>query len=228
MGALAATAPTVAVPLALSDSPTSQALSQILLNLVGQAAGIEWQIQSVPFARSVLLAETGQALAYGLSRNAERERTLEFSEPIYRQQAWMIVRKNHGLVYRSLADLQGRSICMGRSVSFGDEFDAAKGKLFRVESVGGGPVARVRMLMAERCDVALTTHRSKTPGPVDRALRKAIGEELAFEVLPKPMLEEGVHFAVQRGHPLAQWLPRINAAMAQQRKAIVDWVASDL
>lgn len=219
--------PWLQVPVAVSESSRRPFVKQ-MLQLIGQAARFEWQIHSVPWARVLLMAERGQALAFGVSRSASREQLFEFSTPIFNNHVWMVVRRDQTLSYRHLDDLQGRTLCVTRGISYGSAFEAAQGKRFRVELVDGDLGARARMLLAGRCDVMLTSHRSPQPWAVERALRQASGHTAGIAVLPTPMQVDPVHFMAARAHPLAKLLPSLNAAMRAQSSAIQALVNSEI
>lgn len=224
----AAKVPPTVVPVAINENSV-RAFVVRLLRLLGQAAGIEWKVEPVPFARALALAERGQALAFGVSRTAQREALFEFSEPLFHNHVWMVARREQGLDYRTLDDLRNRTLCLTRGFSYGTAFDAARAAgLFRVEQSDADLAGRARMLLADRCDLVLGSHRSPNPWLFERRLRESSGLAAALAVLPTPMLVEPVHLAVARGHPLAALLPRINAALAQQRPAIQALVDSDL
>jgi len=215
------------VPIVVAEA-SSRPFVRRALDVIGAAARIEWQVQVVPWARALLMAERGEALAFGVSRTRAREQTLAFSEPVFNNHAWMVVRRDQSLDYRSLDDLKGRVLCASRGASFGTEFEAAKGRVFQLEPVDGALSAHVRMLMAGRCDVMLMTHRSARPWLVERRLRELSGYSAALAVLPTPMLVDPVHFAVSREHAWASVLPRLNLAMRQQAMAMQSLIDSDL
>ncbi len=216
------------IPIAVSESSRRPFVAE-MLKLIGQAAGIEWQVQPVPWARLLLLAERGQALAFGVSRSASRELLFEFSQPVFDNHVWMVVRRDRQLNYRSLADLSGRTLCVTRGISYGSAFeDAKQAALFRVEQVDGDLAARTRMLVAGRCDLMLTSHRNPQPWAVEKVLRQESGYSSGIAVLPTPMQVDPVHFVAARGHQFAQVLPRLNAAMRKQAEPIRALINSDI
>jgi polar amino acid transport system substrate-binding protein len=217
----------VLVPVAVNEGSRRPFIAE-MLRLIGAAANIEWQVNMVPWTRALLMAERGQVMVFGASRTPSRELLFEFSEPAFNNHVWMVVRRDQGLEFRSLNDLQGRVLCLARGISYGPAFDAAKGVLFRVEFSDGDLTTRVRMLMAGRCDVMLNSHRSSQPWLIERRLREESGHSAALMVLPTPMQVDPVHFMAARGHALAQLMPRLNAAMRQQARAIQDLLNSDL
>lgn len=218
--------PRLRVPVVIGEN-SSRPFVLPLLQLIGEAAGIEWQIQQAPWARALVLAERGQAIAFGMSRTRAREEVFSFSAPVFVNHVWMLVRRDQALNFRNVEDLRDRTVCISRGVSYGDSFDAGKGKLFKVEYVDGDLGARLRMLVAGRCDMTLGSHRSPDPWLMERRAREFSGLSASLAVLPVPLTVESVHFGVGRGQALAELLPRINKAL-QQRAGIRALVDSDL
>lgn len=200
-----------------------------LLELIGQAAHIEWQPQYLPFARQVLMAERGQSLAFGLSRSEQREAVLEFSDALFANHAWIVVRRDKVFNYRSVEDLRGRVVCLPRGMLMGAELEAARGSVIQVKQTDGDMAARVRMLVAGRCDILLASYRSARPESLARMLGLPPGGAAELSYLPRPAEVSPVYLAAARGSDLAaRALPRINAALRQQAKAIEALVNSDL
>lgn len=215
------------VPIAINESSRRPFVKQ-MLRLIGDAAQIDWQIQPLPWARAMLSAERGQMMVFGVSRTPAREQLLAFSEPVFDNHVWMVTRRDQALDYRQLSDLSGRTLCISRGISYGPSFEAARGSLFKVELSNGDMNARVRMLMAGRCDVMLSSHRSAQPWIFERLLREQSGYSAALMVLPRPMQVDPIHFAVARDHSLSRLLPRLNGAMRLQSKAIQALINSEL
>ncbi len=215
------------VPLAVSDHVNRDFVLP-LLNLLAQAAGWRWDLQFAPMARVLALLERGDCLAFGLGRTPAREGLLAFSDPLFSSRVWPVVRRGRALQVRSLADLQGRTVCLSRAASYGPQVDAAKGRDFRVEYADGDPRSRLRMLLADRCDVALMTHRSADPAALERRLREDGGLPLQVEIGPVPLVSEPVHIAGALGSPWLRVLPALNAALRRQQPAIQGLVDSSL
>lgn len=217
----------VRVPVVIGEN-SARPFIEALLSRIGRAAGIEWQLEVAPWPRALLMAERGQALAFGMARTAERDSVFSFSGPVFNNHVWMLVRRDQWLEFRSLDDLRDRTVCIARKTSYGGSFDAAKGRQFKVEHVDGDLGARLRMLIAGRCDLTLGSHRSRDPWLIERRARQLSGLGAAIAVLPAPMSVEPVHFGVGIGTPLAALLPRITVAVQRERAAIGALVESDL
>lgn len=207
------------VPLVLGANLTP-AFNQKLMKLIAEAGGFEWQIQTVPWARALQLAERGQAVVFGAARNAQREALMDFSEPVYVNNVWLVARREQRLSFAKLEDLRGRKICVRRGTSYGDAFDAAKGSLFQVEQVDGDLHGRVRMLLNGRCEIVPGSHRSSNRVSFERRLQEGGSPLAQVEVLPVPLSTESIHFAVAKDQPLSAQISRINGAIRAQRQAI--------
>lgn len=199
-----------------------------LLELLAQGAGLQWELMPVPFPRVLAMVERGQALGFGLGRTPAREEQLAFSAPLFASRVWPVSRRDLGLVVRTVSDLQGLRVCMSRNASYGAALDAAKGKVFQPEYSDGDVTARLRMLMAGRCELVLNSHRSADAWLLERRLRAAGGYSSAIVVGPTPLAGEPVHIAAAKGSDWAGWLPRIDAALAARREQLRALVDSEL
>lgn len=207
------------VPLALSEHVNRNFVLP-LLGLLAQSAGWEWDLQYVPMARVVAGAEQGDCLAFGLGRTPAREARLAYTDPLFSSRVWPVWRRDRPMRVREPADLNGLTVCMHRGTSYGAQIDAAKGRDFRVEHGSGDPTSRLRMLLAGRCDVALTIHRSSGPAPMERRLREAGKIYAPLEVGTVPLLTETIHIACAQGSPWMRYLPLINETLRRQQPAI--------
>jgi|GEM_PF-652223 len=208
------------VPLVLMDGADPR-LTGPLMRLIADAADLEWQIQSVPFARMMLMAERGQALAFGIAKTAEREHRFVFSETVLKSYTWLVVRREHPFPFKQVEDLRERHVCVPNGVSLGRDFDAAKGTLFAPEQVGGPLSNGFAMLRAGRCDaLPFTSHLGPGHQEIQDALRKGIAAGADVAVLPTPLSVSGVRFSAGRDQPLAALLPRIDAAVRRLKPQI--------
>ena len=207
------------VPLALSEH-VNRSFVLPLLGLLAQSAGWEWDLQFAPMARVLALAEHGDCLAFGLGRTPARQALLAFSDTLFSSRIWPVWRRDRPLQIRDQADLHGLTVCLNRGTSYGAQIDAAKGRDFRVEYGGGDPRSRLRMLLADRCDVALMTHRSSDPALLERRLREAGAMAARLQVGEVPLLSETIHIACAQGSSWGRYLPLINETLRRQQPAI--------
>ncbi|MDC8772663.1 substrate-binding periplasmic protein [Roseateles albus] len=188
-----------------------------LVRLIGEAAGIEWQIKYVPFARMLQTVKGGQALALGVSKSPEREQSLAFSDSVTSGYVWLVTRRNNVFAYRAPDDLRGHAMCTGLGMTLGAEFERLRAEGLRVERFSGRLSQGLAMLSADRCDVLVVTSHLEAER-LERALQKH--ENADVVVMRTPLTNKALNFSVCQGHALAMLLPRINSAIDQQRNAI--------
>ena len=214
------------LPLAIGDgSPREFVLP--LLQLVAEGGDFDWDLHFLPWARLLAQAGRGDMLAFGLSRNERRERQLLFSEAVFTNHVWLVVRAGEPAVFAGLESLRGRTLCLTRGVSYGAAFDAAhEQQLFRSQQVSLDLSGRLRMLAARRCDALPTSHRSPDPAVLERRLRERGAAEGSIVVQRPPMHQESIHFVAARGHgQLAAALSLVDAGLRARRPAIQALVA---
>lgn len=197
-----------------------------LLRLIAEAAGLQWQLQLLPWPRALLGAELGQHLTFGLSRNPARDKVFAYSQPVFVSRGWLVVPKARPIVFERLEDLRGLTLCVSRGATYGAAFEDARRRLFRVEHGGNDLEGRARMLVAGRCDAMLATHRGSAAA-LERRLRP-LRDGAQLQVLPRPLVEEGILFAAAKGSEPALLLPRLDEAIQRSRAAIQALVDSDL
>lgn len=208
------------VPLAVMEG-ASKPLIEPLMALLARAAAIEWEIQAVPLARMLSMAERGEVLAFGIARTPERERNFVFSDAVLTSYGWLASRQSEDADIKSLDELRGTSVCVMRGATFGSEFDQASTGAFRKEVYGSSLDQGMAMLRAGRCRyLALSSHRGPDPARLRAELRASSGENLSLSALPPPLSARTVQFAAQREQAIAAVLPRLNAAIRQESAAI--------
>jgi len=75
-----------------------------LLRLIADGGDFGWSLRFVPWARLLALSGQGEALAFGLSRNDERERIYAFSEPVFTNHVWIVVRAGEPAAFGGLEE----------------------------------------------------------------------------------------------------------------------------
>ncbi|WP_431264876.1 substrate-binding periplasmic protein [Roseateles chitinivorans] len=198
-----------------------------LLKQIAEAAGLQWELLFLPWPRALLGAQLGQHLVFGLSRNPARDKLFAYSQPVFVSRGWLVVPKAKPIRFDRLEDLRGHALCVPRGSTYGPAFEEARRQqLFRVENGGNDLGGRARMLAIGRCDAMLATHRGSAAA-LERRLR-ALRTGVPFQVLPKPVVEEGILFAAAKGSEAAALLPRLDEAVARSRAAIQALVDSAL
>lgn len=212
------------IRLAISDQ-THKPFVLPLLELIADTAGLRWELLELPWSRALLGAELGQHLVFGLSRNPARDKIFRYSQPVFMSRGWLVVSKARPFKFERIEDLRGRTLCVSRGATYGPVFEDARQRLFRVEPGGNDLAGRARMLAAGRCDAMLATHRGSALALERRLRTLRDGDQL--QVLPKPLVEEGILFAAARDSEPAALLPRLDDAIQRARAAIQALVDSD-
>jgi ABC-type amino acid transport substrate-binding protein len=200
-----------------------------LLDAVERELGIVFELRMYPWARAERYALEGAGLIYGLPKTADRLRTLRYSEPASDRNLWLVTRSDATFDFNTLEDLRGKSVGIVRGYSYGEEFDRARGKLFRTDEDISSRGTRLTRLMLKRVDAVLL-YQPSTQGPKDIEAEinafmaprlPAIGAaaNAGYRVLPKPLATDThQYFAIARARDDGI-ITRINAALAriQQR-----------
>jgi len=197
-----------------------------LLRLIAEAANLQWELQLLPWPRALLGAELGRHLTFGLSRSPARDKVFAYSQAAFVSRGWLVVPKVRPIAFERLEDLRGLTLCVSRGATYGAAFEEARQRLFRVEHGGNDLGGRARMLVAGRCDAMLATHRGSAAA-LERRLR-ALRDGAQLQVLPRPLVEEGILFAAAKDSEPAALLPRLDEAIQRSRGAIQALVDSDL
>lgn len=179
-----------------------------VLNSLEKELDVQFQLQIYPWNRAVKLANDDGGLIFGMSLTPEREAIFSFSEPILFQNLWLVTCTDREFPFESLADLKGKVIGVVRGSRYGGEFDQQKNRLFKIDDDIDASSARLKKLLNHRID-ALTF-----ASPINNAkeVEKLINEidlhehkdslksgEKRFSVLPVPVLQDGLRFAILRG-----------------------------
>lgn len=144
-------------------------------------------IKLAPWSRAYKSAVDGEGGIVGISKTAERELVFDYSEPLYTDTVVIVVLAGKAFDFKSIADLHGKTIGIGRRGSYGDEFDnALKAGLFRLEE-DSGPANRLRKLLAGRMDGGLFNGGAAGFQQVLQEDRELQAQRDKFEVLPVPL-----------------------------------------
>ncbi len=202
-------------PQALPDSLTR------LLRFVGQRAGLEFEIVSLPWPRALSQTRNGDGMVFGISKTVQRLKEFDYSPPVWVAPIWAITYGPKPVPLHSQADLRGKTVSIRRGVSHGIEFERGRNTLFKVEEDPSSQVIRFRKLAAQRSDVLLLTLRQFNHAEqVRRHVRQVVipglhAPELKpamFHVANQPLFYDTVHFAVGKGKYPTQ-LAKLNRAL---------------
>lgn len=207
------------IPLALSEAVDPQFVTP-LLRLIEQPARIRWTLVPVPFSRLLMMVEQGEAMGFGVSPTEARAARWRFSTQVFRGAVWAISRRGQAVQARRPEDLRGLTVCSSRQASYGADLDDVARRPFETEYVAGDLAQRLRTFQAGRCDVLLVTSRNASAATMRARLRAAGADAQALIIGERPLVEEGVHFAVAKDSRFVDVMPRLDAAIEARRLRI--------
>ncbi len=201
------------VPLFVGTGPPSDQTPEMLA-LVGARAGLAWDYRPTPWLRAQKLTAAGDGVMFGLTRTPQRDKVLRFSQPVWTNHTWAIVRDGEQGRIHHYRDLNGQVVCWTRGSSYGELFThAGLGQMDARES--SDDEGALRMAAAGRCLAALLTLESSR---ADQALRHPALAGLAkrgLALVPVPLAATPLHFATGREGRWAWAIDRINRVVSQ-------------
>jgi ABC-type amino acid transport substrate-binding protein len=208
--------------------PLSEAKRKLLAGLEREL-GVSFAIHMYPWARAERHALSGEGLIFGLPKSAARLRQLRYSDVASYNNLWLVTRSDATFPYKDITDLRGKVVGAVRGYSYGEAFDKARGKVFRVDEDIASRGTRLTRLMLKRVDVVLLFQPSgQNASDVEADVNNYMAPRLSglgaaanarYSVLPTPMAtDSGVYFAIARDRDDGI-IARINVALArlQQR-----------
>ena len=223
------------IPLLIGDTLDEQgkprplsAVKRKLLDALERELGVVFELRMYPWARAERNALNGAGLVFGLPKNADRLRVLRYSDVALHNNVWLVTRSDATFPFHTLDDLRGKTVGTVRGYSYGDDFDRARGKLFRTEDDIPSRGTRLTRLMLKRVDVVLLLQPStQSAKEVEAEVRDFMAARLqsigaaanaGYSVLPKPMTaDSGMFFAIARDRDDGI-INRINTALARIRQ----------
>lgn len=223
------------IPLLIGDTLDEQgkprplsAVKRKLLDALERELGVVFELRMYPWARAERNALNGAGLVFGLPKNADRLRVLRYSDVALHNNVWLVTRSDATFPFHTLDDLRGKTVGTVRGYSYGDDFDRARGKLFRTEDDIPSRGTRLTRLMLRRVDVVLLLQPStQSAKEVEAEVRDFMAARLqsigaaanaGYSVLPKPMTaDSGMFFAIARDRDDGI-INRINTALARIRQ----------
>jgi ABC-type amino acid transport substrate-binding protein len=232
---LHATAAPPVVPLLMGDTLDENGkprpmpeVKRKMLAAVERELGVSFEPRTYPWARAERYALDGVGLVYGLPKTAERLRALRYSEAATHNSLWLVTRSDATFPFNSLQDLRGKTVGTVRGYHYGDDFERARGKLFRTDDDISSRGTRLTRLMLRRVDVVLLFQPDGLSAKdLEADIRAFMAPRLpsigvaanaGFSVLPKPLsTDSGQFFAIVRDKDDGI-IDRINAALARIRQ----------
>ena len=199
-------------PLAWVENDTPKGIYLDILHQIEERTGLAFEIRLMPWKRAYMQALDKQGGIFGLSKNTERLRIFDYSEMMYVDEMRLVVLKGNEFEYRTVDDLEGKTIGVTRGASYGDVFDKASKTIF-TPSVDANPVCRLRMLLAGRIDAALI-------GPGEASVRHVIEQDRElrmnrnrFVVLETPFNRDANFIGFNKALDRTGTLAEINQAL---------------
>lgn len=184
-------------------------LALALLSEIGRRAGFQVRLDLFPMKR--VLLDLAQGLHDGvtvISRNAERDALLVFSEPLFQKLGYVYFRLGERRDWQQYADLKGLRVGVTRGHNLGDEVDRAIQAEGLAVDVGGSDEQNFIKLIAGRVDAVFANHWSAL-----FLLRQPRFKGL-IERAHKPFFVKDYHLGLARHSATAQaLLPAINQAI---------------
>lgn len=185
-------------------------LIDILKYIAERLPNHQFTIQLAPWSRAYKSAVEGAGGIIGISKTTQREALFDYSDPVYTDSVVMVVLAGKAFDFKSIADLNGKTIGIGRRGSYGDDFDGAtKAGLFRLEE-DNGPANRLRKLLAGRMDVGLFNGGAAGFQQVLEGDPELYAQQKKFEVLPVPLKIDPNYLAFSKGLHQQNLLNEVN------------------
>lgn len=188
--------------------------------------GLKFAPVILPWKRAQAETLRGAGIIYGFSRSVERLQKYDFSESVISEGVWAITYGHPKPALKTVEDLRGKVVGIGRGFSHGLEFDQARDRIFTVQEDSASTAARFKKLLAGRSDLMLWPVRQyDTSRDVENYINQAvIGDthdaELMhqhFDVSDRPLFFDTVHFAAAKGQ-YQEVLRKIDVAILRGRK----------
>ncbi|MFZ6747042.1 substrate-binding periplasmic protein [Undibacterium sp. JH2W] len=214
-------------PIDQQGQPLPMELASKLFDFIAREENLQIQQQRSPWPRAMRAAENGEGVLYGVSKTREREKIFHFSLPVQSKYMFLVTRSDAQFPFNTMADLKGKTIGIQRGFSYGDQFDALKDNLFKVEVDNHAPLSRIYKLLFRRMDAGLFSALRKDPRFLERRLQALRDDneggnstfaDVRLTVLPKPLLIDTTHFAV-RADKDDGIIDKLNVAILKARKA---------
>lgn len=146
------------IPLMISEEVTGDLKleplpheTRAVINFVESQLPIRFELQRQPWKRALDNAFASEGIIFGISKTVERVKNLDFSEPFYDDNVWLVTCFDSQFTFNSLSDLKSKTIGVVRGASAGEEFDA-QANLFKIEDDTGATQGRFTKLYQKRMD----------------------------------------------------------------------------
>jgi ABC-type amino acid transport substrate-binding protein len=186
-----------------------------LLAEITERTSIEFTYELAPWNRSLKLSSEGRGAIIGFSKTAEREKTWDYSIPMYFDELVFVTSKTKQFSFENLDSLKGMRLAIKRGASYGDDFESAREKGSFVVTETTDRTGQMRMLSLDRVDAILLS-----PGKL--ALESIIHENKwleehrnSFVVIEPPYKRDPNYLGIPKSMNKSHLLPLINQALKE-------------
>lgn len=201
--------------------------NQKIIAYFERSMDVQFDVRRYPLPRVIENIGKGEGLGFGLSKSSERLKTMRYSEPVFSDFVWVVVRDDARMQYSGIQDLQGKSVGIVRGIRFGDEIDKMRNVSFKVEEDQPQTSSRLKKLLSGRMDVMLVNSRLPNAKDLeeelnlylnDKSLRSDTQMNYGVKVFAKPLLVDPIHFTAGI-NTKAEVINKINTAIIRGRKS---------
>ena len=121
----------------------------------------------------------------GATKNKTLLKTMDFSDPIYFDELYLVVLKGNQFDYQQLSQLKGMTLGVSKNVQYGDDFEQAKKTILHVDE-DNSPRQRLLKLLENRIDIALFSAGKATFDQIISADPRLEANKSRFVILPQP------------------------------------------
>jgi polar amino acid transport system substrate-binding protein len=185
-----------------------------IMKYVDQRLPENFTYELYPWSRSYQRMLKGEGGIIGLSMNDDRLKVLDYSDAMYFDERLLVVTKGNEFNYQSIDDLKEKTVGVFRGVSYGEEYEQAKNRIFIIDE-DSSPQQRLLKLLYQRIDVAMI-------GPGLTAFNIAIQQDPRliqrkdqFVILPVPFKRDPNYLGFAKSANRKPFLLRFNEILKQ-------------
>lgn len=183
-------------------SPVAQ-----FLTYIEEAMQRKISIKYYPWKRVLLSGENGEGIIFGIYKTKEREQIFTFSEPVYSDFVYLVMRCDAAFKFKTIADLKGKTIGMSPGASAGDEFDREVGVTIKPEYNSSSLAGQFSKLYQKRVDAFLYFEFSNNVERIQADINRRYAFSLdeykirktdIFCVAPQALVNQENYFAISK------------------------------
>ncbi len=180
---------------------------------ISSHSGITFNVDLYPWARTIQMAQKNNVGIIGISKNSEREKIFDYSEPIFIDSILIVVKKGNEFKYESFKDLQGKSIGAQLGASLGNDFDEFSDQNKLNIERDRSRQSRLLKVLHQRIDVALIGNGIEGFNQIIESEPALKHNRDQFTILNKKLNEDKLYLAFDKKLHKGDELKKINAAI---------------